>query len=34
MQGAVGVFNVCKSVKTWQNYDHESVAPFLVYPVD
>jgi len=29
-----GVFNVCKSVKTWQNYDHESVAPFLVYPVD
>jgi len=23
----------CKSVKIWQNYGHESVAPFLAHPV-
>jgi len=22
-----------KSVKIWQNYDHESLAPFLAHPV-
>jgi len=24
----------CKSVKIWQNYGHESVAPFLAHPVE
>jgi len=27
------VKTICKSVKIWQNYDHESVAPFLAHPV-
>jgi len=27
------VENFFKSVKIWQNYDHESVAPFVAHPV-
>jgi len=24
---------ICKSVKIWQNYGYDSVAPFLAHPV-
>jgi len=27
------VKKILKSVKNWQNYGHESVAPFLAHPV-